>query len=164
MLTNGWKLAIFETFFFFQNWKTQLSKNIWIYVIAFAPIVIQTQQAPQNDRRNLSFVKGTIVVGNRMTRKGPNMTISTGCLFNFRTDFRWDTSGECLWQLLITQCCNRFRFVHKTLEFQLLFSIARLFDFSFFELSSVFFKFCHSQKESQLCSLQSFCNLMLFWP
>ena len=63
-------------------------KNIWIYVIAFAPIVIQTQQAPQNDHRNLSFVKGTIVVGNRMTRKGPNMTISTGCLFNFRTDFK----------------------------------------------------------------------------
>ena len=115
------KIGNFWNFFFFQNWKTQLSKNIWIYVIAFAPIVIQTQQAPQNDHRNLSFVKGTIVVGNRMTRKGPNMTISTGCLFNFRTDFRWDTSGECLWQLLITQCCNKFRFVHKTLEFQLLF-------------------------------------------
>ena len=64
-------MAIFETFFFFQNWKTQLSKNIWIYIIAFNPIEIQTQQAPQNDRRNLSFVKDTNVVGNRMTRKGP---------------------------------------------------------------------------------------------
>ena len=81
------KIGNFWNFFFFQNWKTQLSKNIWIYVIAFAPIVIQTQQAPQNDHRNLSFVKGTIVVGNRMTRKGPKMTISKGCLFNFRTDF-----------------------------------------------------------------------------
>ena len=81
------KIGNFWNFFFLQNWKTQLSKNIWIYVIAFAPIVIQTQQAPQNDRRNLSFVKGTIVVGNRMTRKGPKMTISKGCLFNFRTDF-----------------------------------------------------------------------------
>ena len=73
--------------YFFQNWKTQLSKNIGIYVIAFDPIEIQTQQAPQNDRRNLSFVKDTNVVGNRMTRKGPKMTIWKGCLFNFRMDF-----------------------------------------------------------------------------
>ena len=69
MLTNGWKLAIFETFFFFQNWKTQLSKNIWIYIIAFNPIEIQTQQAPQNDRRNLSFVKDTNVI------KWPEMVV-----------------------------------------------------------------------------------------
>ena len=73
--------------FFFQNWKTQLSKNIGIYVIAFDPIEIQTQQAPQNDRQNLSFVKDTNVVGNRMTRNGPKMTNSKGCLFNFWTDF-----------------------------------------------------------------------------
>ena len=88
VLAHKWlKIDNFWNFFFFQNWKTQLSKNIWIYVIAFAPIVIQTQQAPQNDHRNLSFVKGTIVVGNRMTRKGPKMTIWKGCLFNFRMDF-----------------------------------------------------------------------------
>ena len=78
----------FWNFFFLQNWKTQLSKYIWIYIIAFDTIEIQTQQAPQNGRRNLSFVKDTNVVGNRMTRKGPKMTISKGCLFNFRTDFK----------------------------------------------------------------------------
>ena len=56
-------------------------------IIAFNPIEIQTQQAPQNDRRNLIFVKDTNVVGNRMTRNGPKMTNSKGCFFNFRTDF-----------------------------------------------------------------------------
>ena len=96
VLAHKWlKIDNFWNFFFFQNWKTQLSKNIWIYVIAFAPIVIQTQQAPQNDHRNLSFVKGNIVNGNRMTRKGPKMTISKGCLFNFRTDFTyWGGPGS----------------------------------------------------------------------
>ena len=45
--------------FFLQNWKTQLSTQIVIYVIAFDPIKIQTCLAPQNDRQNLSFVKDT---------------------------------------------------------------------------------------------------------
>ena len=66
-----------------------MSKNIGINVIAFDPIEIQTQQAPQNDCRNLSFVKDTNVVGNIMTRNGPKMTNSKGRLFNFRTDFTY---------------------------------------------------------------------------
>ena len=55
----------FWNFFFLQNWKTQLSKNIWIYIIAFDTIEIWTQQAPQNGLGNLSFVKDTNVVGNK---------------------------------------------------------------------------------------------------
>ena len=35
-------MAILEAFFFFQNWKTQLSKKFVIYVVAFDPIKIQT--------------------------------------------------------------------------------------------------------------------------
>ena len=56
-MVEKWQfLKLKSSVFFFQNWKTQLSKNIGIYVIAFDPIEIQTQQAPQNDCRNLSFV------------------------------------------------------------------------------------------------------------
>ena len=54
--------------FFFQNWKTQFSNQIVIYVIAFDPINIQTCLAPQNDHQNLSFVKDNHVLGQKMTR------------------------------------------------------------------------------------------------
>ena len=64
-----------------------MSKNIGIYVLAFDPIEIQTQQVPQNDCRNLSFVKDTNVVGDKMTRNGRKMTISKGCIFCNQTDF-----------------------------------------------------------------------------
>ena len=39
-----------------------------IYVVAFDPIKILTCWAPQNDRQNLSFVKATNVVGEKMAR------------------------------------------------------------------------------------------------
>ena len=44
--------------------KNNLTNN---KVIAFDSIKIQTQQAPQNDRLNLSFVKDICVVAKKMT-------------------------------------------------------------------------------------------------
>ena len=68
-------MAILEAFFFFQN------------VVAYDPIKILTHYAPQNDRRNLSFVKDINVVGNKLARNTPKMTISKSCIFFNRTDF-----------------------------------------------------------------------------
>ena len=57
--------------FFFQNWKTQFSKQIVIYVVAFDPIKIQTGLLPQNYCQNLSFEKDNYVVG----EKWPEMVV-----------------------------------------------------------------------------------------
>ena len=60
----------------FQNWKTQFSNQIVIYVVALDQIRIQTCLAPQNDCKNLSFVKDDYVVREKMTRNGlkkPNL-------------------------------------------------------------------------------------------
>ena len=58
-----------------------------IYVLAFDPIKIQTLYASQNDGRNLSFVKDSNEVGNKVTRNGGKMTISKSCIFFNQTDF-----------------------------------------------------------------------------
>ena len=58
-----------------------MSKNIGIYVIAFDPIEIQTQQAPQNDCLNLSVLKDFNVVG----EKGPERVVKWpffSCIFS----------------------------------------------------------------------------------
>ena len=39
-------------------------------VITFEPIMIETCSAPQNDRRNFSFVKDTNVDGKTLARNG----------------------------------------------------------------------------------------------
>ena len=60
----------------FQNWKTQFSNQIVIYVVALDQIRIQTCLASQNDCKNLSFVKDDYVVREKMTRNGlkkPNL-------------------------------------------------------------------------------------------
>ena len=53
-------------------------------VITFEPIKIQTRSAAQNDRLNLSFVKGKYVDGENLARKGCKTTISPSTSF-------WDT-------------------------------------------------------------------------
>ena len=60
-----------------------------IYFLAFDSIKIYTLDASQNDCRNPSFVKDINVVGNKMTRNGPEMTISKSCIFFNRTDFTY---------------------------------------------------------------------------
>ena len=45
------------------------------YAVAFNPIEIQTHQAPQNDRLNLSFVKDFYVVSKEIARNGHTMAI-----------------------------------------------------------------------------------------
>ena len=51
--------------------------------IAFDPIEIQTNQAPQNDHLNLSFLKDFCVVGEKMARKGHKMAIFESKIFSF---------------------------------------------------------------------------------
>ena len=46
-----------------------------INVLAFDPIKIYTLYASQNDSQNLSFVKDTNVVGDKLTRYDCEMTI-----------------------------------------------------------------------------------------
>jgi hypothetical protein len=59
-----------------------------IYVIAFDPIKIMTCWALQNDCHNLSFVKATNVVGEKMVGNTCKMAISYLCHFRFETEFR----------------------------------------------------------------------------
>ena len=51
-------------------------KTIVIYVVAFDPINILTCWVLQNDRQNLSFVKATNVVGEKMARNTCKMANS----------------------------------------------------------------------------------------
>ena len=51
--------------------------------IAFDQIEIQTNQAPQNDHLNLSFLKDFCVVGEKMARKGHKMAIFESKFFSF---------------------------------------------------------------------------------
>ena len=62
-----------------------MKKNISINImpIAFDPIKIQTNQAPQNDHLNLSFLKDFCVVGEKMARKGHKMAIFESKIFGF---------------------------------------------------------------------------------
>ena len=59
--------------------KNQKSKTVF-YIEAFDMIEVQTCLAPQNDHRNLSFVKDIYVVGNKMTRNGCKIAKVKGCL------------------------------------------------------------------------------------
>ena len=52
--------------------KTELEKTAFC-VITFAPIEVQTHSTSQNDRLNLSFVKGTYGNAEKMARKGGKM-------------------------------------------------------------------------------------------
>jgi hypothetical protein len=79
----------FKVFMIFTRLETLSAKNIGIYVIAFDPIEIQTQQVSQNDLLYCSFVNDTNVVDNRMTRNDTKMTNSKGCFFNLQTDFNF---------------------------------------------------------------------------
>ena len=102
MVQKGPFLELKFSVFFFQNWKTQLSKTFVIYVLAFDPIKIWTLYASQNDYRNLSFVKDINAVGNKMTRNGCDMTISKSCLFFNRTDFSFLPFMYCdLWPYVL---------------------------------------------------------------
>ena len=67
--------------FFFQNWKTQFSNQIVIYVIAFDQINIQICLAPQNNRQILSFLKYSYVLGQKMTRNGRKLAKRKSCQF-----------------------------------------------------------------------------------
>ena len=71
MSKNGhfWNLNFLG--FFFQNWKTHMSKKIVIYVIDL----------------DLNFVKDICVVGKKMARNGCKMAKRKSCQFFFRTDF-----------------------------------------------------------------------------
>ena len=59
-----------------------------IYVIALDTIQILTCWAIQNDRQNLSFVKATNVVGEKMAGNTCKMAISYLCHFCFETEFK----------------------------------------------------------------------------
>ena len=48
-------------------------KKILIYFVVFDPIKILVGWVYQNDRQNLSFVKGINVVGRKMTRNTHKM-------------------------------------------------------------------------------------------
>ena len=56
--------------------------------LPFDPIKISTCWALQNDRQNLSFVKDTNGVGEKMARNTCKMAISYLCHFRFETKFR----------------------------------------------------------------------------
>ena len=58
-----------------------------IFVIALDPIKILTSWALQNDCQNLSFVKATNVVGEKMVGNTCKMAISYLCHFRFKTEF-----------------------------------------------------------------------------
>ena len=60
-----------------------------IYVVAFDPIKIMTCWALQNDCQNLSFVKATNVVGEKMAGNTCKMAMSYLCHFRFETEFMY---------------------------------------------------------------------------
>ena len=67
--------------------------------------------ASQNDSRNLSFVKDINVVGNKMTRNGPEMTISKSCIFFNRTDFTTNTKEDSFFDRSLAESGPRNSFV-----------------------------------------------------
>ena len=89
-MKNGhfWNLK-FE-FFFLQTWKTQFSKQIVIYVIAFDPIKIQTCLAPHSDCQHLIPAKDTYVDAKKWPQKVLNGHFSN---LNFQIFFfqNWKT-------------------------------------------------------------------------
>ena len=65
-----------------------------IYVIAFDPIKILTCWALQNDHQNLSFVKATNVVGEKIAGNTCKMAISYLCHFRFETEFMYQKKAK----------------------------------------------------------------------
>ena len=61
--------------FFLQNRKKTEMEIFAFCTIAFEPIEIWTCYAHQNDRLNLSFVKVTSMVGQKMARNGCKTSI-----------------------------------------------------------------------------------------
>ena len=84
--------------FFFQNWKTQFSNQIVIYVIAFDQINIQICLAPQNDRQILSFLKYSYVLGQKMTRNGRKLAKRKSCQFFKSPVFSWNSFKQIIWR------------------------------------------------------------------
>ena len=59
-----------------ENWLEMVEKQPFAFcVITFEPIEVQTHSAPQNDRLNLSFVKGIYVDGGKLARNGCKIAI-----------------------------------------------------------------------------------------
>ena len=97
-------LKLKVSLFFFQNWKTNLSKEFVIYVIDFDPIRIYTCLALQNDHQNLNFVKDICVVGKTMARNGCKMAKPKSCHFFSK-------------QILILKCLfGLFNFFQKQVD------------------------------------------------
>ena len=69
---NGHFWNIYLWFFFFQNWKTNLSRTFVIYVIDFDLIGISTCLTLLNDHQNLNFVKYIYVAG----KKRPEIVVN----------------------------------------------------------------------------------------
>ena len=78
MAENGHKMAIYVLYIssFFSYKIENKRRTIVIYVVAFDPINILTCWVLQNDRQNLSFVKATNVVGEKMARNTCKMANS----------------------------------------------------------------------------------------
>ena len=78
MAKNGHKMAIYELYIssFFSYKSENKRKTIVIYVVAFNPIKILTCWVLQNDGQNLTFVKATNVVGEKMARNTCKMANS----------------------------------------------------------------------------------------
>ena len=78
-------------------------------VITFQPIINKTCLAPQNDRQNLSFVKATNVVGEKMAGNTCKIAISYLCQFRFETEFTAIAHSTVLFSadarvILVTEC------------------------------------------------------------
>ena len=78
MTKYGRKMAIYQLLFFGSQPNLLAASS---EAITFDPIEIQTRQAPQNDRLNLSFVKDKHTVGDKMARNDRIMKY-TNCHLN----------------------------------------------------------------------------------
>ena len=70
---------------FVQNRKKKEMEIFTFCVITFQPIISKTCQAPQNDRRNLSFVKDNHTFVKKMARKGRTKDIFKGTFICMQT-------------------------------------------------------------------------------
>ena len=74
--------------FFLPKLKKKIKNQKLCFIFeAFDLIEVQTCLAPQNDHRNLSFVKDIYVVGKKMTRNGCKIAKVKGCLFYIEMEY-----------------------------------------------------------------------------
>ena len=76
------------SFFFLQNWKKWKQEKNLFYILVFDPIKIKTCLAPQNVHQNLSFVKHSNVVCQKMSRNCRKIVPKPICALHFRYVFR----------------------------------------------------------------------------